>query len=149
MVKIDELDRKIISILERNARESFAEVARKLKVSEGTVHFRVQKLRKSGVIKGFYTEIVPEKVGKGLTAIIGIKADPTRGREALDIVSKIDDVYEVYDVTGEYYAIVKVRTANVESLRALIDKMESIDGVTSTHTFVILRTVKEEKTVKL
>ena len=61
----------------------------------------------------------------------------------------MDDVYEVYDVTGTYYAIVKVRTEDRESLAEVIDKIGMIDGVTRTETAIALRCVKEETRIKL
>jgi Lrp/AsnC family transcriptional regulator for asnA, asnC and gidA len=143
MLKLDDLDKDLLSMLQEDARIPFADVARRLKVSEGTVHSRVQKLRKMGVIKGFYTIVAPDKVGKGLTAIMAVKADPAKYSEVLSAVTAMRDVYEVYDVTGEFYAVLKIRTIDMKSLTKILDEIGGIKGVVATQTMICLRTVKE------
>ncbi len=147
MEGIDEIDLKILRMLQENARTPFSKIASSIGVSEATVHLRVQKLKRLGVIKGFRATIDPAKVGKGLTAIVLLKADPLKFKEVLKRVASIDDVYEVYDVTGEYYAVLKIRTSTRESLAKIIDKIGEIEGVTSTQTMVVLRTIKEEDVI--
>jgi len=147
MEGIDEVDLKILRMLQENARTPFSKIASSIGVSEATVHLRVQKLKRLGVIKGFRAAIDPVKVGKGLTAIVLLKADPLKFKEVLKKVASMDDVYEVYDVTGEYYAVLKIRTNSRESLAKIIDKIGEIEGVTSTQTMVVLRTIKEEDTI--
>jgi len=144
MEGIDDIDLKILRMLQENARTPFSKIASSIGVSEATVHLRVQKLKRLGVIKGFRATIDSVKVGKGLTAIVLLKADPLKFKEVLKKVASIDDVYEVYDVTGEYYAVLKIRTNSRESLAKIIDKIGEIEGVTSTQTMVVLRTIKEE-----
>ncbi len=110
---------------------------------------RVKKLMARGIIRRFRAELAPEELGKALTAIMCIKADPVKGREALDAIASMDDVYEVYDVTGDYYAVIKVRTGGVGSLRTIIDRISEIDGIISTHTMIVLRAVKEQASVRI
>jgi len=147
--ELDSLDRKILDIVQDNARESFAQIAKKTGVSEGTIHLRVKKMMSSGIIKGFYTILTPEKAGKGLTAFIELKADPSKYQEALNRIQGLRDVYEVHDVTGEFYAILKVRTANKEGLARVIDAIGDIEGITSTQTIVVLRTLKEAHKIEV
>ncbi|MEM2904147.1 MAG: Lrp/AsnC family transcriptional regulator [Candidatus Bathyarchaeia archaeon] len=143
MPELDETDRLILSELQTDARASFAAIAKKIGVSEGTVHLRVRKLVNDGVIKGFYTLLDAEKVGLGLKAIICLKADPARYEESLKRLSAIDEIAEIYDVTGEYYAVLKVKTKDRESLAAVIDAIGATPGITSTTTMIVLRSVKE------
>lgn len=143
MLKIDELDKHLLSMLQEDARISFADIARKLKVSEGTVHLRVQKLKKTGIIKGFYTIVAPDKVGKGLTVIMAVRAAPAKYQEVLSEITAMKDVYEVYDVTGEFYAVLKIRTSDMKSLTKILDEIGGIKGVVSTQTMICLRTIKE------
>ena len=72
-VSLDKIDREILIRLQKNARKSFAEIAREIGVSEATVHIRVKRLRKNGVIRGFYTILAPEKIGERLTVFILLK----------------------------------------------------------------------------
>ncbi|MEM2214180.1 MAG: Lrp/AsnC family transcriptional regulator [Candidatus Nezhaarchaeales archaeon] len=144
MERIDEIDLKILRMLQENARTPFSKIASSVGVSEATVHLRVQKLKKLGVIKSFRAIVDPVKVGKGLTAIVLVRADPVKYKEALKKVASMEDVYEVYDVTGEYYAVLKIRASDRDSLAKIIDKIGEIEGITSTQTMVVLRTIKEE-----
>lgn len=143
MLKLDDLDKHLLSMLQEDARSSFADIARRLKVSEGIVHLRVQKLRKMGVIKGFYTIVAPDKVGKGLTVIMAVRADPAKYPEVLSEITAMKDVYEVYDVTGEFYAVLKIRTSDMKSLTKTLDEIGGIKGIVATQTMICLRTVKE------
>ena len=146
---IDDIDKKILVRLQDNARIAFREIAEELGVSESTIFVRVRKLQERGVIKRFTTAISPELVGKGLTAFILIKANPRRYPEVLETLKKINDVYAIYDVTGNYYTIAKVRAGNREELAKILDKIGLIEGVTSTETAIVLRKIKEEMGIKL
>lgn len=149
MVKLDGLDKKILSLIQDDARASFAKIAHKLGVSEGTIHLRVRKMQKRDVIKGFYTIVSPEKLGKGLTAFITVKADPAKYPGVLQSLLEIADISEIHDVTGEFYAMLKVRTKDKESLAGVIDKVGTVKGVTATQTMVVLRTVKEQYNIEV
>ncbi|MEM2925922.1 MAG: Lrp/AsnC family transcriptional regulator [Candidatus Bathyarchaeia archaeon] len=149
MRELDDLDLRILSTLQRNARSSFSSIAKALGVSEGTVHLRVKKLLKKGIIKGFFSILNPEKLGIGMKAIICLKADPQRYEEVLKSLLDIPDIHEIYDVTGEFYSVLKVRTKNKESLAQVIDRIGRIPGITSTSTMVVLRSVKEELLLNL
>ncbi len=148
-VSLDKIDREILIRLQKNARKSFAEIAREIGVSEATVHIRVKRLRKNGVIRGFYTILAPEKIGERLTVFILLKSVPSEYENVLKEIIKIPKVYEVHDVTGEYYAIIKARVRDKEELAQLLDKLGAIKGVTSTETLLVLRTLKEEYTIPL
>jgi len=148
-VKIDSTDREILKMLQEDARVAFKRIAEKIGVSEATVFVRVKKLRKKGVIKRFTALVSPELLGKNLTAFVLINTEPKKLEEVLDTLSSMDEVYEAYDVTGTYYAIVKIRTENRETLAEIIDKIGMIDGVTRTETAIVLKCVKEETRIKI
>jgi len=147
--EIDETDRKILEMLQKNGRLAFRRIAEELGVSEATVFLRVKKMKRRGVIKRFAAIVSPELVGKGLTAFIMIKAEPQRLSEVLDALKKINDIYEIYDVTGIYYGIVKIRVGSREELAKIIDTIGLIDGIMSTETTVVLRSIKEETSIKI
>jgi len=147
--KMDDIDKKILERLQDDARIAFRKIAEELEVSESTIFVRVKKLQERGVIKRFTTEISPEMVGKGLTAFILIKADPPKYPVVLETLKKIPDIYEVYDVTGNYYTVAKVRTGDQRDLIKIIDQIGLIEGITSTETAIVLRNVKEENRINL
>jgi len=147
--KIDSTDRTILNMLQDDARIAFKRIAEKIGISEATVFVRVRKLREKGLIKRFTALVSPELLGKGLTAFVLINTDPKKLEDVLSTLSNMDDVYEVYDVTGTYYAIVKIRTKNRETLAEIIDQIGMIDGVTRTETAIVLRCMKEETRIKV
>jgi len=148
-VKIDSIDKEILRMLQDDARISFKKIAEKIGVSEATIFVRVKKLRKNGVIKRFTAIVSPDLLGKNLTAFVLINTEPKNLEHVLDVLSSMDDVYEVYDVTGTYYVIVKIRTENRKTLAEIIDKIGMIDGVTRTETAIVLKCVKEETRIKI
>ncbi len=130
--------------LQEDARRSFKGIAEEIGVSETTVFLRVKKLQESRVIKGFRAVLDPLLVGKGTTAIMLVKADPKSYNKVLEELSKMNEVCEIYDVTGAYYTVLKIRADSTEELSRVIDKIGSIDGIIGTETSVVLRTIKEE-----
>lgn len=146
--QIDAVDRKILEMLQDDARIAFRKIAEQAGVSEATIFVRVRKLLEKGVIRRFTALVAPEKLGTNLTAFVLINADPKKLQIVLDALSSMDAVYEVYDVTGTYYVIAKIRTQDREKLAKIIDQIGMIEGVASTETAIVLRAVKEETRIK-
>jgi Lrp/AsnC family transcriptional regulator for asnA, asnC and gidA len=149
LVELDDTDRRILKQLQRDARMSFKRIGEDVGVSEATVFVRVKKLQEKGVLKGFRAVVDPKMVGKTLTAIVLVRAHPQAFPGMLDALKKLDDVYEIYDVTGEYYSILKIRTTGTDELGRIMDQIGTIEGVAGTETIIVLRTVKEELGVKI
>ena len=148
-VELDEIDKKIIKILQEDARTSFSRIAKMLNRSEATIHLRVKKLREMGVLKGFYADIDASKIGKDTLAFILIKIDANKHPETVKNIASLDDVYEAYDVTGEYSLLVKVIVRNKEELARLLDTIGKMDGVQETYTMYVLRVLKDVKSVRV
>jgi len=147
-LELDDTDRQILNMLQDDARRSFKDIAKEVKVSEATVFVRVRKLLKNGVIRSFKAIVDPKLVGKETLAFVMLKVNPNVYTEVLPILMKMDEIYEIYDVTGAYYAILKIRTRSTEELAAIIDKIGMIEGITGTETAVVLRSIKEELAIK-
>ncbi len=147
--QIDEIDKKILKMLQKDGRISYSRIARVLGLSEATIHLRVKKLKEKGILKGFIAVVDPEKVGKDVAAIILTKIDTDKYKETVEKIAQFDDIYEVYDVTGDFSTVLKVRVSSKDELAELLDKLGKIEGVRETYTMYILRTIKEEKTIKL
>lgn len=146
---LDELDLKILRDLQRDARVSFKTIAQKVGVSEATIFVRVKKMQEKGTIKGFTTLVSPAAVGKPLTAIVLVRADPKVYSGTLDALRKIEEIYEIYDVTGQYYSILKIRAGGTDELGMIMDEVGKIDGIAGTETIIVLRTVKEDVTIRI
>lgn len=148
-MELDSVDKEILRFLQGNARLSFVKIARKIGVSEGTVHLRVRKLFEKGVIRGFHAIVDPEKVGLSIRAFIGLQAEPALYEDILKRLSEIDGVYAIYDVTGVYSALIDVKVRDKEELTKVIDLVGSIPGVKTTVTMLVLRVIKEKFTVEI
>ncbi len=149
MEKIDDLDLKIIKSLQKDGRASFRDIAEKMGVSEGTVYNRVNKLMESKVIKRFMPEIDYSKLGYDMTVLIGVI---TEGGKLPDIERRITEspnVNAVYDVTGEYDAIIVAQFKTREDLNDFVKKLMAMEGVKRTNTMLVLNTMKEEHGVWL
>ncbi len=146
---LDEVDRKILKRLQEDARISFKEIAKEVGTSEATIFVRVKKLQKSGVIKGFRAILNPSSVGKQVTAFALVKADPKSYPRMLAQLMNLEDICEIHDVTGAYYSILKMRTTTSEQLAEILDKIGEIEGIAGTETVIVLRTVKEETSIRV
>ena len=149
VAELDDVDLQILRDLQRDARVSFKTIAQKIGVSEATVFVRVKKMQEKGAIKGFTTLVSPAAVGKPLTAIVLVRANPKAYGGTLDALRKIEDIYEIYDVTGQYYSILKIRASGTDELGKIMDEVGRIDGLAGTETIIVLRTVKEDVTVRI
>ncbi|MCJ7761015.1 Lrp/AsnC family transcriptional regulator [Candidatus Bathyarchaeota archaeon] len=124
-------------------------IACQLKVTEGTVRFRIKRLLKEGVITRFLTLIDPRKIGLAVTAIAVLKVDAG----SLDIIfQKLVSLHEsqhVFQSTGEYDIVAIVHTVDLNHLGKLMNRIKSFSGVQSTSVSVITRLVRVEPTLKL
>jgi Lrp/AsnC family leucine-responsive transcriptional regulator len=146
MNSIDQIDLKILSILQSNGRCHLAEIAKEVDLSSPAVMERVRKLEAQGVIKSYQAVLDARKIGKDITAFIGVSVDHQRHIEAFaSQMMGQHDVLECHHVTGDESFILKVKTANTDSLEKLLAEIRSIEGVTGTITKVVLSTPKESQ----
>ncbi|HDJ04948.1 AsnC family transcriptional regulator [Candidatus Bathyarchaeota archaeon] len=145
---MDEVDRKIIGLLQEDARISFSRIAGKLGISVGTAYNRIKSLEESGVLKGYTAIVDPVKLGQTLTAIVLVQADGKHLVEVEREVSKIDNVICVYDITGDYDIAVVARFKDRFSLNTFIKNLLKMPYVKRTVTNVVLNVVKEDFRVK-
>ena len=145
---MDEVDRKIIGLLQEDARISFSRIAGKLGISVGTAYNRIKSLEESGVLKGYTAIVDPVKLGQTLTAIVLVQADGKHLVEVEREVSKIDNVICVYDITGDYDIAVVARFKDRFSLNTIIKNLLKMPYVKRTVTNVVLNVVKEDFRVK-
>jgi len=129
---VDSTDRKILSILVKDARSSNTAIAREIGVSEGTVRKRIAQMVASGSIKGF--TVIPG--GETLVSIIMIKTDPEYSDEVL---RKLRERYpEVYEWSGIFDYSVRIIAESLEAINREVDAIRDIEGVVSTDTLIRL-----------
>jgi len=141
---IDELDRKIIRALNRNARKSFREVAKELGTSVTAVIGTVKKLEAAGAIKGYVPVVDREHFGAGLVAIIAARISKGKLIETQKRISRDAHVSAVYDVTGEWDSFIIGHFAGREDLNGFIKSLLAIPFVDRTVTHIVLNVVKED-----
>ena len=125
-MELDRTDRDIIRCLERDARMSLRSVAEEIGVSLGTVSNRLKRLEDTGVIKGYRVEIDPDKVGWGLTVVVGLRIEKGRLLELQRLIAKDSRVLGVYDVTGEFDSMILARAKDRSDLDDLSKTVLSI-----------------------
>lgn len=143
---LDDTDRRIIEVLERDARTSLRGIAEEVGVSLGTVSNRVKKLEDNGVIKDYRVILDSEKVGWNLNVVIGLRIQKGRLIEIQEKIARDNRVYGVYDVTGEFDSMVIARAMDRSDLDDLSKNVLSMDGVVRSVTHLVLNTVKEGPT---
>jgi Lrp/AsnC family leucine-responsive transcriptional regulator len=147
---LDHIDLKILYILQSHGRSRLADIAEEVELSAPAVMERVKKLESSGVIKGYQALLDGKKVGKDITAFIGVSVGNQRDLDKFAArMLHYRDVLECHHVTGDESFIVKVKSANTGSLEKLLGEIRSIEGVTRTVTKVVLSTAKESQALEL
>jgi Lrp/AsnC family transcriptional regulator, leucine-responsive regulatory protein len=146
----DDIDLKILCILQQNGRARLADIANEVELSAPAVMERVKKLEAGGVIKGYHAVIDAKKAGKDITAFIGVSIGHQRDINGFAVqMVQYPDVLECHHVTGEESFILKVKSANTASLEKLLGEIRSLEGVTRTVTSVVLSTAKEGQAIEL
>jgi len=147
--KLDDIDLRIINLLQEDSRLSYNKIARKLGISVGTAYNRIKSLEERGVVKGYTVLVDMAKVGYNLTALILIQAE---GKHLLDVeneISKMNNVVSVYDITGDFDVAVIARFKDRDSLNQFIKSLLSLPYVKRTVTNVVLNVVKEDLKLKI
>jgi Lrp/AsnC family transcriptional regulator for asnA, asnC and gidA len=140
MEKVDNLDRKILSILSTNARIPFKDVAAECDVSRAAIHQRVQRLTESGVITGSGFFVNPKSLGYRTCTYVGLNLE--RGsmyKEVVKRIANIPEIVECHFTTGPYTMLLKAYARDNEELMDLLNnKLQTIPGVVSTETLISL-----------
>ncbi len=142
---IDVTDATILNILQKNARTSNAEIARKVGLAPSAVFERIRKLEERDVIRGYHAAVNPKAVNLGQLAFTFVRSnDRPGGVGTAARLAEIPEVLEVHHVAGEDCFLVKVRAADSEGLgRLLREQLGSVETITSTRTTMVLEVVKE------
>lgn len=146
---LDELDRGILQELNIDARRSHREIAQRLKVSPTTVGARVARLEREGVIRGYVPLLDDELLGWDLTATIGIRISKGKLREVEERLARDPRAYAIYDVTGDFDALLIGRFRDRRDLDRFVKHALQDPYVERTNTQVVLNRVKEDRRVPL
>jgi len=141
---VDSTDYRILSLLQEDCRLSFSKIADKAHVSVGTAYNRVKTLEAKGFVKTYSILLDSAKLGFTLTALIFVQAEGNYMTQAEREIAQAENVLAVYDVTGEFDAVVIAKFRDREELNGFIKRLASALHVKRTVTSVSLSVVKED-----
>jgi len=134
----DKLDRDLLALLQANARESTANLARRLGVARTTVLARMARLEKTGIVVGYTARLGKEATDRSVQAYVGIRTEPKAARDAVRALGRLPEVKQLVSVSGEFDYIALLSVDTMVRLDAVLDQIGEIHGVTQTVTSVVL-----------
>jgi Lrp/AsnC family transcriptional regulator, regulator for asnA, asnC and gidA len=138
--EIDNTDIRILEILRDDAKKPFTEVARRVNVSQGTVHVRMTKLEEAGIVEKTTLKLNYARLGYDITAFIGIFLEKSALYDK--VVAKLKEIQEITSIhytTGNYSMFVKIHCRDTNHLKEVLhDKMQQVDGIERTETMISL-----------
>jgi DNA-binding Lrp family transcriptional regulator len=134
----DALDRQLIALLQTDARQSTADLARKLAVARTTVLARLTRLERQGVIVGYTVRLGQDEGERGVEAYVGISTEPKSARDVTHRLATLPELRQLCSVSGEFDYLALLRAETPARLDALLDEIGAIDGVRKTTTSVVL-----------
>ena len=138
--EIDNTDLRILEILRDDAKKPFTEVARRVNVSQGTVHVRMSKLEEAGIVEKTTLKLNYARLGYDITAFIGIFLEKSALYDK--VVAKLKEIQEITSIhytTGNYSMFVKIHCRDTNHLKEVLhDKMQQVDGIERTETMISL-----------
>ena len=137
-MKRDELDRGLLALLQANARESTANLARKLGVARTTVLARLARLERDGVVVGYTVRLGADVAERAVQAYVGIVTDPKKAKDVTKKLARLPELRQLCSVSGEFDYIALLRADPTQRLDALLDEIGEIDGVLKTTSSVVL-----------
>ncbi|WP_420316040.1 Lrp/AsnC ligand binding domain-containing protein [Ekhidna sp.] len=137
---IDNVDLKILNMLSEDAKMPYTEVAKKVFVSGGTVHVRMKKMEEMGIVKGTTLKIDYSRLGYDITCFLGIYLEKSSLYDR--VVSELKEIPEIATIrytTGNYNIFCKIYCKDTQHLKDVLhDKIQKVDGIESTETFISL-----------
>lgn len=143
---MDNIDRKIVTLLQENARYPLNQLAQKVFLSSPAVSARIERLEKQGIIKGYEAKIDQLKLGYHITAFINLEMTPKQKPAFYPFISACPNVLECNCVTGHYSMLIKVAYASTMELDAFIGKLQQYGN---TETQIVFSTPVEPRGISL
>ena len=136
--ELDETDRRILAALRADGRLSMRTLAEQIHISRANAYARVERLRETGVLRGFHADVDPVAAGLGTTAYVTLNLSQHHWRTLRSRLQALPGVAHIGLVGGEVDVVLLVRTRdNAELRRLVLDEIQSIDGVVSTRTWLV------------
>ncbi|MFC4246036.1 Lrp/AsnC family transcriptional regulator [Natribaculum luteum] len=148
-MELDEVDWKILKILQADGRTALSEIARRLDMGSATIHERANRLESEGYIREYRAVLDPQLLEIDQVAFVRISTEPGRFSEVAERLVEEPDVQEIHEITGDADLQLKVRVSERSELTDLLRRIGAYESVRETSTDVALRNVKEEQALNL
>ena len=150
-LKIDEIDKKILEHLQEDCRVSLEELSSKLNLPKSTLHYRIKRLERMGIIEGYYAKVDPAKLGKDYITITLVRAKygPGYHKRVGEKLANLPGVWGVYFVLGETDFVVLAKTRSREEFMGILEKMINDEDIERTSTLAVVEVIKEDPRVRL
>jgi Lrp/AsnC family transcriptional regulator for asnA, asnC and gidA len=141
--EMDDLDRKIILALQQDGRASYKTIAKKLRVSDGTIRFRIGRMVRKNILR-ITASINPFAVENGLLALVGMQLERRTHKQTMEKISRLKGVVSVSNATGRYDLLVEVFLDSQKELnRFLMEDLSGIGGINATETYIYLHAINK------
>lgn len=139
----DPVDIRILKLLQADSQISYTEMSKTLRMTPAAIHKRIKRLKSAGIIDRFTVLLDAQKLGKKLKAFVGISTAPGSCREVIGVLENRPEILEIHEIAGEHDLFVKIVTEDTLTLNRILHEIDSIPGVSTTRTLIVLKTEKE------
>jgi Lrp/AsnC family transcriptional regulator for asnA, asnC and gidA len=147
MIKIDEIDTKILTALTEDAGISVPKLSKKIDVNASVCYSRIKRLIRRNLIKKFTIDVNEELLGYNVTAMVGLNTDVKKRENILGNITSLAEIREIQEVTGRFDVMVTIKARSLDDLHNIVtSKIGKIDGVNRSETFIELKTVRKDPT---
>ena len=148
--QIDEINLKILDILNKDSSTPFVDIAKRIGVSDGTVHIRVRRMIAAGLINKFTISVDNDLLGYDHMAFMGINISPGSADHIIYELLKIEEILEMHEMHGKFDLLLKIRAKNLIQMRDIVEnKICKIPHILESELMTVLKTRKEEQMISL
>ena len=146
---LDEIDKKLLNLLQKDCRRSILDLSRELAISKSTLSYRIKRLEDEGIIEGYQAKINASKLGEDIQIIVEVRAKFGQGyAESIgESLAKIPGVWGVYFVYGESDFIIMARSKNREEIFEKMNNLYNSNDIERTTTFIVGKTIKDDQRI--
>jgi DNA-binding Lrp family transcriptional regulator len=146
---LDKIDRKILSVLQKDARTQASEIARISRTNENTIRYRIKRLQKRGVIKEFTALLNPRMIGLPVAAIMMITTEPNSLEAVFERLARLEETKHILQATGKHDLIVVAHYKDLEAMNTASQHIKAIAGVKEAEVHLATGLIKVETKFEL
>jgi DNA-binding Lrp family transcriptional regulator len=137
----DDLDLKILQLLQKDAKQTYEQIGEKLNRSQSTIRDRIKKMEEDRTILGYSAIVDQERIGIGVDAFLTADIDPTQSNNAMVALFSMDNVSEILHLTGERKFLLRIKASNNKEFTDLLDKKIRPLGFTHMEITMVLNPI--------